>query len=392
MASSTITFFPVGEKNGGMTLIKLNDKLETTILIDCSIEDDLIADYCDVNQELRKRLPEDNHGRPYVDAFILTHRHEDHVKGLDNFHLGSLSAYDYSAELPKIVIRELWSSHIYWKPESDNYSLCDNAKVINKEIKRRIDLYKSKKTIQQEGDRIIIIGEDPDGRTSDLKEIKYDIGNSFSKINEIDISEKLKGLILSPIDKQDSEDDKSFLDHNRQSIVIQFTIYESDFYSRCRYDNKILMSADAECLVWETLWEKYINNSQVLEYDILYIPHHCSWHSLSYDSQSKDNDPQIYDSAKKALSKKRAGAFAVSQSKIITNKTDDPPSVEAKKEYQIIVGSDQFICTNEYPNTKEPEPLEFILTSSGPQKKSVKSKSKLTTASSQSVRESYPHG
>jgi hypothetical protein len=129
-----------------------------------------------------------------------------------------------------------------------------------------------------------------------------------------------------------------------------------------------------------------------LEYDILYIPHHCSWHSLSYDSQSNDDEPQICEDAKKALSNYKVGAFAVSQSKVITDKTDDPPSVEAKKEYQYIVGNDKFICTNEYPNTKEPEPLEFTLTSSGPQKKSVRAKSKLTTASSQSARESYPHG
>jgi len=391
MTSSTITFFPVGEKNGGMTLIKLNDKLETTILIDCSIGDELIADYCDVNQELRKRLPEDSNGRPYVDAFILTHRHEDHVKGLqDNFHLGSLFNYDYSSEQQKIVIRELWSSHIYWKPESENYSLCDNAKAFNKEVKRRIELFKLNKTIQQEGDRIIIIGEDSDGRTNGLELIKYDIGNSFSKINERNIESKFKGLILGPINRQYDEDDESFFNHNRQSLIIQFTISESDFYNR--YDNKILMSADAECFVWETLWNKYMNNPQKLEYDILYIPHHCSWHSLSYDSQSKDYNPQICKNAKKALSQKKMGAYAVSQSKIITDKTDDPPSVEAKKEYQSIIGSDQFICTNEYPNTKEPEPIEFFLSSSGPQKKSVKSKPKLNTASSQSVRESYPHG
>jgi hypothetical protein len=256
-------------------------------------------------------------------------------------------------------------------------------------MKRRIELYKSKNTIQQEGDRVIIIGEDPDGRTNGLEAIKYNIGNSFSKINERDLNSTIKGIILSPIDRQDSEDDEVFFDHNRQSVVIQFTISERDFYNR--YDNKILMSADAECHVWEKLWKKYMH-TQELEYDILYIPHHCSWHSLSYDSQSNDDDPQICKDAKKALSKKKAGAFAISQSKIISDKTDDPPSVEAKKEYQDIVGGDRFICTNEHPSTKEPEPLEFVLTSSGPQKKSIKQKSKLFTASFQSTRESYPHG
>ena len=66
MANSTITFFPVGEKNGGMILIKLNDSFNTTIMIDCSIGDESIADYCDVNEELRDRLPTESNNRPYV--------------------------------------------------------------------------------------------------------------------------------------------------------------------------------------------------------------------------------------------------------------------------------------------------------------------------------------
>ena len=64
MALSKVTFFPVGEKNGGMTLIKLNDNKKTTILIDCSIRDSTIADHCDVNQELRDRLPTNSDDRP----------------------------------------------------------------------------------------------------------------------------------------------------------------------------------------------------------------------------------------------------------------------------------------------------------------------------------------
>ena len=106
MANSTVTFFPVGEKNGGMTLIKLNNPAKTTILIDCSIGDEAIADHCDVNQEFRDRLHDDSNGRPYVDAFILTHRHEDHLKGFKkNFHLGALDGYKDDKDELKIVIR-----------------------------------------------------------------------------------------------------------------------------------------------------------------------------------------------------------------------------------------------------------------------------------------------
>ena len=387
MAHSKVTFFPVGEKNGGMTLIKLNDNKKTTILIDCSIGDDPIADYCDVNQELRDRLPIDSDDRPYVDVFILTHRHDDHLKGFTkHFHARSLDDYKDDDDEKKIVIRELWSSHNFWKPSSKNYRLCDDAKAFNKEMKRRVDLFNEDKEIQPEGDRAIIVGKDPDGKTDGLEDINYDIGDTFTKINHRYISSKLKGFILSPIEQQENEDDECFTDKNRQSVVMQLTVIQGSQH------NKLLMAADAECLVWETLWDEYDDDTEKLEYDILYAPHHCSWHSLSYDSQSEDEDPEVCDDAKSALSQSKDGAVIVSQSKIIKVSDQDPPSVAAKEEYVDIVGKKQFYCTNEYPDEKKPEPLEFNLTGDGPQKKGIMEKPKLAVAASASAKEAYPHG
>jgi hypothetical protein len=387
MAYSTVTFFPVGEKNGGMTLIKLNDTKKTTILIDCSIGDEPIAHHCDVSQELRDRLPTDSNKRPYVDAFIVTHRHDDHVKGfINHFHTGPLDEYDDDTDDKKIVIREMWSSHNFWKSSSGNYKLCESAKAFNKEMKRRVELFKEKNAIQPEGDRAIVIGKDPEGRTDDIGDINYDIGHTFTKINNTDISSKLEGFIISPIEQQKNEDDECFTDKNRQSIVMQLTVFQGE------YSNKLMMAADAECLVWDTLWKKYKNDTEKLEYDILSAPHHCSWHSLSYDSQSECDDPKICKDAKKALSEHKNGAFIVSQSKIIKGSDNDPPSQAAKDEYLGTVGEDQFICTNEHPDQEKPEPIEFNLTGDGPQKKGVKEKSKLATAALASTREAYPHG
>jgi hypothetical protein len=387
MSSSIVTFFPVGDKNGGMTMIRLNDVNKTTIIIDSCIGDEPIAGYCDENQELRSRLPFDANKRPYIDAFILTHRHDDHVKGfINHFHVGSLDDYDDNLDEKKIIIRELWSSHNFWKPASPNYSLCDGAKAFNKEMKRRVDLFKENKTIQSEGNRAIVIGKDPEGRTDDIDGINYKIGSAFNKINNINIASKLKGFILSPIDQQEGEEDECFTDKNRQSIVMQLTVFQD------QYTHKLLMAADAECLVWETLWKKYMNDISLLEYDILYAPHHCSWHSLSYDSQSTCESPKVCTDAKNALCQKKDGAFIVSQSKIIKKSDADPPSQAAKKEYLTIVSEDNFICTNEYPNEKKPEPIEFNLTGYGPQKKSIKEPPKMVKASSAAIIESRPHG
>jgi hypothetical protein len=253
-------------------------------------------------------------------------------------------------------------------------------------MKRRVDLFKEKQSIQPEGDRAIVIGKDPEGRTDDIGDINYDIGDTITKINNIDMFSKLKGFILSPIEQQESEDDECFTDKNRQSVVIQLTVIQG------QYRNRLMIAADAECLVWETLWKRYKDDKEKLEYDILSAPHHCSWHSLSYDSQSECDKPKVCANAKKALNQNKEGAFIVSQSKIIKDSDGDPPSQAAKDEYLSIVCEDQFICTNEHPDKNKPEPIEFNLTGDGPQKKSLKEKSKLAVAALASTKEAYSHG
>jgi len=388
MTDSIITYFPVS--NGGMTLLRLNDELKTTILIDINIRDTSSSDedICDVGQELLDRLPVDAKDRPYVDAFILTHHHDDHILGFrEYFHLGSLDDYKKpnDDENPKIVIRELWSTPRFWKQASENYTLSGDAKAFNREMKRRVMLFEDNKIIQSEGDRAIIIGKDPDGKTDGLDKIVRDIGTTFSKINERNISAKLDGFILGPLEQQKDEPDEDFEDKNRQSIILQLGVKEK------LYSNKILMSGDADCLVWEKFWSLYKNTGR-LDYDLLLAPHHCSWHSLSYDSQSEDDDPKICTNAKNALSHKKTGARIVAQCKPIKDEDDDPPSKAAKDEYLTIVPLQYFYCTDEYPDEKDPVPLEFNFTSDGPQKKGIKEKSKLSTAAIASTKESYPHG
>ncbi len=113
---------------------------------------------------------------------------------------------------------------------------------------------------------------------------------------------------------------------------------------------------------------------------------------MSTDSESECDDPQVNKSAKNALSQAKMGAVIVSQSKEIKKDGDTPPSVLAMKEYIDIVGEVNFYCNNTYPDADKPEPLEFNLTSSGPQKRALREKSKISVAAIASTRESYPHG
>lgn len=390
MSASTITFFPVD--NGGMALLKLNDENKTTLLIDMYIRevaDDEQDETFDVASYLRKQLKEDEDGNPYVDAFLLTHNDDDHIKGLqEHFYLGDPADYKEPGdeEEAKIIMKEIWCSSRFWKRASNSNKLCEDAKAFNKEMKRRVKLFEENKEIQKAGDRALIIGKDPDGKTKDIEDIVVDIGETFNKINNKELLGKLNVKVLGSIPQQEGEEDEDFKKKNRGSVLLQITVIEND------YNNHIFVTGDAEVFVWESLWSKYKHDSCNLQYDVLLAPHHCSWHSLSYDSQSGDNDPTVSEDAKKSLSQAKDGAYIISSSKPIKDDDNDPPSYEAKKEYLTIVNKSHFLCTGEYPTESKVEPIVLKLTKGGPQLKARMSTAKSTRAAVAATGEAFPHG
>lgn len=360
---SKVTFFPVD--NGDMTLIKLNDN--TTVLIDINLREtaeDEENHVFDAVKGLRERLEYDTDERPYVDAFLLSHPDEDHCLGLEkHFWLGPLSDYpddDRPENEKRIVIRQLWSSPMVFRRASKNNALCSDAKAFNKEAKRRIKINKDKGFSVEDGDRILIMGEDEDGKTDDLRPILIKPGEEFTDING-QASGYLTSLLLAPICMQDEEmEDK--LSKNGSSVIINFKIKSSEFGSNV---SRFLAGGDAEVEIWERISDEFQPSDT--EYDLLLAPHHCSWRTLSHDSWSeKGEDAVVSETARKALEQARNGAFIVSSSKPIADDDNDPPCIRAKREYRSILGhSGIFKCTGEEPTKSKPAPLEFETTGSG---------------------------
>ncbi|PIG08295.1 metallohydrolase [Comamonas sp. 26] len=366
---TTVTFFPVD--NGDMTLIRFGDVASTTLLIDARIRqaaDDPKDSTRDVAKDLRGQLKKDDKGRPYVDAFLISHPDEDHCLGVTrHFYLGPLSEYpddekDYKDK--KIVIRELWSSAIVFRRASTQHTLCEDAKAICAEARRRVKLYRESKVIGEAGDRIQIMGEDVNGKTDDLGGIVRKVDQSFSTING-SASKWFSAHLLAPLDASDEEAVEECLAKNQSSVIINFTLAANEITPN---GVKFLTGGDAEVFIWKRQWERHKHNLEVLEYDLLETPHHCSWHSLSEDSISEKKDKaKVAPDALNALSQARAGAVIVASCKAIKDDECDPPSFRAKEEYESIASGvgGSFLCTGEYPSENAVEPMIFTVTSQG---------------------------
>ncbi len=363
--AAKITFFPVD--NGDMTLLRLADSNATSLLIDCKIRssaDDSYDVTPDVAKALRDRLKTDDNNRPYVDAMLLSHPDEDHCLGLEkHFWLGSLSDYpdDNKPQSEKrIVIRQMWSSPMVFRRASKNHPLCNDAKTFNKEAKRRIKVNKDNGFSVGNGDKILVMGEDKNGKTDELTPILVKSGEEFTGIND-GASEYLTSLLLAPIKKQD-DDAEDKLSKNGSSVIINFKIKSSEFGSNI---SRFLAGGDAGVEIWERISDEFQPSDT--EYDLLLAPHHCSWRTLSHDSWSeKGGDAAVSNKAKEALEQAREGAFIISSSKPIVDDDDDPPCIRAKSEYRLMLGnSGIFKCTGEEPTKSKPAPLEFETTGSG---------------------------
>lgn len=356
-----IIYFPVG--NGDMTLIKTSSGKR--ILIDCYIRDG--SEYPNVLEMLKQELDKDDKDRYYMDLFIWSHPDKDHCGGINkHFYLGSPENYNKVNDL--IFINEIWSSPIVYRRASSNHTLCDDAKALNTEVKRRVNLYKSTKTMGI-GNYVLILGEDEGDKTADIQDIVINLDENIYKINGSSTTE-FEGVLLAPIPASDLDKvcppnvNETNSSKNNSSVVFNFTISSNN--------NSInfLSGGDAEVCCWEALADRLEENGSkdLLNYDVLQAPHHCSWHSLSHNSLSADKiGAKVSSKAMSALNNANIGAYIIASSKSIKNDDNDPPAFKAMQEYKKITDEvdGSFECVDDNKVKGENKPLRLRLTNTG---------------------------
>ena len=91
---------------------------------------------------------------------------------------------------------------------SKNHILCDDAKAFNAEARRRVKRFRDGTGSIGDGDRILILGEDEDGKTDDLGSILVRVGQTFSCINGHDDT-SMEALLLGPQPRTDDEEEET---------------------------------------------------------------------------------------------------------------------------------------------------------------------------------------
>ena len=280
--------------------------------------------------------------KPCLSVFVLTHPDEDHCLGF--------------AELQKqVTIGELWfSPRIFREYKKD---LCDDATAFRKEAKRRV-----KKTIEADGDvaagdRVRIIGYDDLLKEDDYKGFPKERltvpGNAVTELDGEDHDGSFRAFVHAPF-KDGSDGDR-----NDTSIALQITLTADGSTGQC------LLLGDHCYPTVKRIFDS--SKAKDLAWNVMLAAHHCS-KSVMYWKNEEDEEEVLKQDILDAMEKAELEpGHIVSSSEPVPSsdkKGDNPPHAKAKNRYEEIV-KNEFLCTQEYPNEENPQPLVFELAENG---------------------------
>lgn len=334
--SRGLVFWPVC--NGDSTTIVID--ADTVVQVDLhhleKSEDDADPTWSVVD-ELVARLPKKG-DRPYLAVFALTHPDQDHSRGFEKL-------------LERIDIGELWfTPRVFFEYHAD---LCDDAKVFQKEAKRRVKATISAGSDPGAGNRVRLFGYSELLEEDEYKGFPEDRfvipGNAVTTVDDVDVTDRFRAFVHAP-----------FKDHmagerNETSLGLQVTLYDGDAALRA------LLFGDLAYPTLKRIFE--ISKDDDLAWNVLLAPHHCSKKVMYWQEEGDEGEKLKQDILDMIEAAALDPNHIVSSSDAIpasNSKGDNPPHAKAKSRYEGIT-TDGFICTMEHPNTEKPEPVTFKL-------------------------------
>lgn len=343
-----LTFYPLGNAD--------------TCLIDLANGRKLLFDYADERNpddeddkriDLPKALRDDLKAakREFYDVLAVTHLDDDHTRKADEFfYLDHAEKYQKGT---RTKITELWvPAAVITESRND---LEPGAKALQAEAR-----YRLKKNY---GVRVF---SRPAALEAWLKQNGLTLESRKHLIT--DAGQLIPGFTL---DKDGAEffvhspfawrqDEDTVVDRNRDSLVVQLTLRVDGVKTRAILGSDV----DHEALSAIVQTTRGHNRAERLEWDIMKLPHHCSYLTLGPD-RGRDETKPVKDVAWLFEDQMQRGGIIVSTSKPIPikgseeDKSDQPPHRQAATYYRRIVKDKdgEFIVTMEHPRESAPKPL-----------------------------------
>lgn len=355
-----IIFYPVG--NGDTSQIALHQGRR--ILFDfCHRKkaENVETPEIDLKQRLREEL--DGAGRDYFDVVAFTHADVDHIQGsTEFFELQHATKYQGDG---RIKIKQLWVPAAMLIESASNDQQSNEFVILRQEARHRL----------LEGKDILVFSKPQELLDWLVPKLK-DRGEASNARDHLFID---AGTIVPGFSK--TVDGAEFFCHSpfvkhyedgdfiRNSAALVFNVRLLAGVNTFDY----LEVGDAH---WEDLEDivritKWHGNDDRLAWDLINIPHHCSYLALSDEKGETETEPKPL--VKELLMAGKSDSYIVSCSKPVVDVKESydqiqPPHIQARKAYDRYrkeVQGRKFLVTMEEPNANKPEPLVFDVSAGG---------------------------
>ncbi len=348
----SVIYWPVGTGDSTTLVLKPDEIFMQIDLRHLEKADDPDEPEWQIIDHLVRILPKKN-GKPYLSVFVLTHPDKDHVLG-------------FTELLKRVTIGEIWHTPKIFRDQSDQETLCEDAKAFRKEAHRRRNIISGAPDNIKSGDRLRVIGYDDILSEEEYKKIPADCksrpGEKVSTVDGVNLSTDFHAFIHAPF-KDDQAKDK-----NNTSLSLNIVIYEGEKYAQ------FFFFGDREYPTIKRIFDATeknkdkVDNTGYLCWHVILCPHHCSKGAMYWQDENDKEEvfkKDIMDYFDK--NKKSTAGYIISSShaSFTDGEGDLPPHKKARNQYEKIVTNGRFICTHEYPDKKNPEPIVFTIDSNG---------------------------
>lgn len=355
MSKARLTIFPLG--NADTLRIDLVDGRK--ILMDYANmrnSDDLSDKRCDLPAELRAELEEAV--RDNYDAVCFTHLDDDHVKGASDFFWFDHAAAYQSED--RIKIKELWVPAAAVTEEGSTGC----ARVIRQEARYRLKKGYGIRVFSRP-DALKALLESWGLTLESRAHLIVDAGKlvpGYSKLG----AERAEFFVHSPFAWR--LNDREVEDRNQDAIVLQATFVEGGA------ETYALLGSDVnhETLSQIVQTTKRKKNEARLLWDVMKLPHHCSYLSLGPD-RGENETKAVPDVKWLFETQARGQCIILSPSWPIpiagSDEDDDvqPPHRQAANHHRRIAREKdgEFKVTMETPSQARPKPIVVEITAYG---------------------------